>query len=157
MSTTSSLSIINDINLLNNINISILKDIYENSFPETVQSEWKSLINIREDEEMLILIDDSTPVGMLIYRKLGLTSKIFVRYIFINTLNRGNGYGSYLLKYFIKRVKMNKDFISILLDVEDPLYSPTSIDEINDGKRILFYKKFGISKLPIQNYAPPGN
>lgn len=155
-SSSSSLSIINDINLLDDCKIKILKEIYENSFPESLRQEWTSLINIREDEEMLILIDESLPVGMLIYRTLGLTLKVFVRYIFINELHRGNGYGSCLFNYFIKHVK-NNNFISILLDVEDPLYSPSTIDKINDCKRISFYKKFGINILPIQNYSPPGN
>ena len=128
-----------------------VRRIYETSFPESVRAHWDEISHPRDDEELLVLVDDG-PVGFALLRHLGDTAYTFVRYFAVDDLQRGQGHGSRLLTD-VRRHLEARGCTALLLDVEDPRTDPSHADD--DRRRIAFYERHGLSLLPVPDYAPP--
>ncbi len=125
--------------------------IYEDGFPE----EWlRSPFDELFEDEVLVLVDeDGTPLGLTVVRALGTTGWTFVRYFVAGV--RGQGVGSRLWEALAQN-RIGHGDTRVLLDVEDP--ADDGIDDEEAAlrrRRIVFYERLGLVELPVQGYAPP--
>lgn len=132
--------------------------IYEASFPESVRAPWETIVRHREDEELLVLVDNS-PVAFALVRHLGDTTYTFVRYFAVDDTARGRGHGARLLAELRHHLE-RQGRTALLLDVEAPSSSPEATGPAdahreNDLRRIAFYERHGLALLPVPDYAPP--
>lgn len=128
-----------------------VRRIYEVSFPESVRAPWDTIAHHRDDEELLVLIDDR-PVGFALLRHLGDTAYSFIRYFAVDGERRSQGYGARLLDG-VRRHLESRGCTALLLDVEDPQTDPDHA--VDDRRRIAFYERHGLRLLPVPDYAPP--
>lgn len=127
------------------------RSIYETAFPESVRAPWDTIAHHRDDEELLVLVDDR-PVGFALLRHLGDTAYTFIRYFAVDGERRSQGYGARLLDG-VRRHLESRGCTALLLDVEDPNTDPTHAAD--DRRRIAFYERHGLRLLPVPDYAPP--
>ena len=127
----------------------LVRHIYETSFAESVRAPWDTIAHHRDDEELLVLVDEA-PVGFALMRHLGDTSYTFVRYFAVDATARGRGHGAALLDG-VRRHLEAQGRTALLLDVE----APGGAHLADDLRRIAFYERQGLALLPVPDYAPP--
>ncbi len=128
-----------------------IRAIYEASFPPSVRSPWSDLVEHRDDERFVALIDvDATPVGMALIRRLGETRMAFVRYLAVTPDRRDRGLGTQLVAQVRESLRAG-GIGALLLDVE----TPRGENAEEDRRRISFYERCGLSLLDVPDYAPP--
>ena len=128
-----------------------VRRIYEASFPESVRAPWDTIAHHRDDEELLVLVDDG-PVGFALVRYLGDTAYTFVRYFAVDGTRRSQGHGARLLDGLRQHLE-SRACTALLLDVEAPDTDPAHAAD--DQRRIAFYERHGLRLLPVPDYAPP--
>ena len=127
--------------------------IYEESFRPAVRAPWHQIRDHRADEHLLVLIDpDEVVVGLSLIRHLGDTRMTFVRYLAVESEQRGRGLGGWLLMSLCSHV-ISEGYEVLLLDVEKPIGEHA--DE--DRRRIEFYRRHSLTLLDVPDYAPPGH
>jgi GNAT superfamily N-acetyltransferase len=125
--------------------------IYEASFPASLRAPWADLTHHRDDEELLVLVEeDRTVLGTALIRRLGPTDLAFVRYLAVDPERRSQGLGALLVAELRGRL-VDKGITAFLLDVEAPLGAHAE----DDRRRISFYERCGLSLLDVPGYAPP--
>ncbi|MFZ4511440.1 MAG: GNAT family N-acetyltransferase [Candidatus Nanopelagicales bacterium] len=129
----------------------LVRALYEESFPASVRAPWSDLVEHRDDERFLVLIDvDATPVGMALIRRLGDTDMAFVRYLAVTADRRDRGLGTQLLAH-LRDALRSEEISVLLLDVEDPRGEHAE----QDRRRIAFYERCGLDLLDVPDYSPP--
>ena len=129
----------------------LVRALYEGSFPASVRAPWSDLVEHRDDERFLVLIDvDATPVGMALIRRLGDTDMAFVRYLAVTADRRDRGLGTQLLAH-LRDALRSEEISVLLLDVEDPRGEHAE----EDRRRIAFYERCGLDLLDVPDYSPP--
>jgi len=127
------------------------RTIYEASFPPSLRAPWSDLTHHRDDEELLVLVEeDATVLGIALIRSLGNTDMTFVRYLAIDSARRGRGLGAMLVTELRNRLRVG-GVGAMLLDVEAPIGEHAE----DDRRRISFYERCGLSLLDVPGYAPP--
>lgn len=112
-----------------------VNEIYKKSFPKQERYSTLEKMIKTSNTELYCLVDKDTVIGftyLIFYDDM-----IFILYLAINTNNRSNGYGSYLLKWCLDRYK---DKI-IYLNIEE--VKKDSTDYEIRKKRLDFYLKNG--------------
>ena len=129
----------------------LVRALYEESFPASVRAPWSDLVEHRDDERFLVLIDvDATPVGMALIRRLGDTDMAFVRYLAVTPSRRDRGLGTRLVAH-LREALRSEGIGVLLLDVEEPRGEHAE----EDRRRISFYERCGLDLLDVPDYSPP--
>ena len=125
--------------------------IYEASFPPSLRAPWSELTHHRDDEQLLVLVDNEHDVlGTALIRRLGPTDMTFVRYLAVDPGRRSQGLGA-LLVTELRALMRDEGVAVLLLDVEEPRGQHAE----DDRRRIAFYERCGLSLLDVPGYAPP--
>ena len=127
-----------------------VNEIYEKSFPQEERYITLEEMVQSKNTKLYCLIEDTQVLGIiyLIYYK----NMIFILYLAVSSEKRSKGYGSYLLKWCLKKYSHKKIYLNI--------------EEVKEGvkdyevrkKRLEFYQKNGffitnyLSKEDIENF-----
>ena len=121
-----------------------VRRIYEASFPESVRAPWDTIAHHRDDEELLVLVDDVDGEAQ--------RAELLVRYFAVDGTRRSQGHGARLLDGLRQHLE-SRACTALLLDVEAPDTDPAHAAD--DQRRIAFYERHGLRLLPVPDYAPP--
>lgn len=117
-------------------------EIYQNSFPieeKRVLEEQKQIFE-NKNYKFLLYLKEEKVIGFLAsWESLDYT---FVEHFAVSSKNRGQNFGSWIFKDFIKEKK------NIVLEIDLPK------DELSK-RRLAFYEKFDFIKCPFKHFQIP--
>jgi GNAT superfamily N-acetyltransferase len=136
--------------------MTVLRRIYEEGFPPHERADFTAVTAARQDAELsLALISDGQPAGFALLRPLGGTGWIYLRYLVVDSAQRGQGLGGLLWEQLTARLR-EAGFTLLVLDVDDPDEPGCGPDEVEVRlRRIRFYQRHGASLLPVAGYRTP--
>ncbi|WP_432708663.1 GNAT family N-acetyltransferase [Pedobacter sp.] len=122
--------------------LALIRDLYESAFPEHERRDWASFLTLINDPRMHVdvILDAEQALGFLIWWKLN--DYCFIEHFAISERVRGAGYGSEVIKHFLKESKGK-----VLLEVEPP-GTPDA------DRRITFYERLGFVIVNIDYRQP---
>lgn len=118
-----------------------VSEIYEKSFP--IEERYITLDRMikQENTELYCLVNEEDVLGFVYLIYYG--NMIFILYLAVNTTNRSNGYGSYILKWCLNKYMDKKIYLNIEEVKKDVKDYETRL------KRLKFYLK---NNFFITNY-----
>ena len=127
----------------NKIELTSIKEIYENSFPPDERRDFNLVIDLLKNKTFSLnaILFENKAIGLLSYWHFD--QFIYIEHFAIHENFRNNGVGSFIINNFVTQ-NFNKQ---ILLETEIP------IDRIS-LRRIEFYKRFGFI-ISTENYIQP--
>jgi GNAT superfamily N-acetyltransferase len=136
--------------------MTVLRRIYEEGFPPRERADFAAVTNARQEAELsLALIGDGQPSGFAMLRPLGGTGWIYLRYLVVDSVQRGQGLGGLLWEQLTARLR-EAGYTLLVFDVEDPDEPDRDPAEIEiRHRRIRFYQRQGASLLPVTGYRTP--
>ena len=135
---------------------STVRGMYEESFGADLAAPWQQIEHPRGDEELLVLVSGTHPLGFALVRHLGSTGMTFVRYLAVSPHERGRGHGGTLWQLLEDHLRA-AGVTHVLLDLEDPDAAADPRVRAEDERRISFYERLGVRPLAVPGYAPPAH
>lgn len=135
-----------------------VREIYEEAFPASEREPFEQVVQLAEQGHRIAVVatERDVPVAFAVASRLVSVGLTFVEYMAVESGRRGGGYGTAMLRHFLRVLTDRGESPRLILEVEDPEEPRiTSAERLERLRRVRFYERSGAELMAVSDYRVP--